>query len=596
MVNKYALLASLLRLSEEPTEYFNEIEINECLLENTNLFMDLLENFYIEWCTNSDLVLMPIKQLFSTEGIKGDFRVMPCVINEFNGHIIKAVKIIGTNEEEKVIKDKISVGKSLLLHPTDNFPIAIFDVCALSSFRTAAISILAYKYFIELTKSNISSNKEKVKIGIIGAGRIAFYTAIILHQWLGINEVEVFEINKKHTSSFLSSTSLCCDKLKVTCKSIDQLNSNHNAVFLCTNSGTPILSSLNAKNIAFISSVGADADNLSELHSSILEGREIYTDSNGDTAIIITNNDNTMTVQVTMNGNTQVYTENNTGSTGSSSSTYNGTTATNTSSSKVFYGPNGASAQIFNNGGVNALKITYTNGKTNIYAQNTNTGNSGSVQSYTDSNGNTATLVTVNGKPQYEVTNIDGTKIIYSFGGGAYTPSTSNSSAYNSYSGTTYNGANGGSAGSYYGSGGGSAGYVQGPGGNSAGYVTGPNGNTVVGTSSSGSSAGYGTGYGTGSSDNSQYYIDMGVSSSDIPQGEEDKYILKSQVVPPICPVCAPVVKCDNNNNKKCPPCKPCGRCDEPSVTCQAVPNYNSENINRFLPQAVLNDFSTFGS
>ena len=279
MVNKYALLASLLRLSEEPTEYFNEIEINECLLENTNLFMDLLENFYIEWCTNSDLVLMPIKQLFSTEGIKGDFRVMPCVINEFNGHIIKAVKIIGTNEEEKVIKDKISVGKSLLLHPTDNFPIAIFDVCALSSFRTAAISILAYKYFIELTKSNISSNKEKVKIGIIGAGRIAFYTAIILHQWLGINEVEVFEINKKHTSSFLSSTSLCCDKLKVTCKSIDQLNSNHNAVFLCTNSGTPILSSLNAKNIAFISSVGADADNLSELHSSILEGREIYTDS-----------------------------------------------------------------------------------------------------------------------------------------------------------------------------------------------------------------------------------------------------------------------------------------------------------------------------
>jgi ornithine cyclodeaminase len=279
MVNKYALLASLLRLSEEPTEYFNEIEINECLLENTNLFMDLLENFYIEWCTNSDLVLMPIKQLFSTEGTKGDFRVMPCVINEFNGHIIKAVKIIGTNEEEKVIKDKISVGKSLLLHPTDNFPIAIFDVCALSSFRTAAISILAYKYFIQLTKSSVSSNKEKVKIGIIGAGRIAFYTAIILHQWLGINEVEVFEINKKHTSSFLSSTSLCCDKLKVTCKSIDQLNSNHNAVFLCTNSSTPIISSLNAKNIAFISSVGADADNLSELHSSILEGREIYTDS-----------------------------------------------------------------------------------------------------------------------------------------------------------------------------------------------------------------------------------------------------------------------------------------------------------------------------
>ena len=31
-----------------------------------------------------------------------------------------------------------------------------------------------------------------------------------------------------------------------------------------------------------------------------------------------------------------------------------------------------------------------------------------------------------------------------------------------------------------------------------------------------------------------------GVYASDIPNGEEDKYILKSEIVPPVCPACPP--------------------------------------------------------
>ena len=123
----------------------------------------------------------------------------------------------------------------------------------------------------------------------------------------------------------------------------------------------------------------------------------------------------------------------------------------------------------------------------------------------------------------------------------------------------------------------------------------------------------------------------MGIPGSDIPYGDEDLYILKSEVVPPVCPACPNVTVCPkNNNNKPPPPCPPCGRCPEPAFECKKVPNYNrSDNNNNdndsnmnynhknrdygskgfsninfsntnssygdFLPRPVLTDFSQFG-
>lgn len=78
-----------------------------------------------------------------------------------------------------------------------------------------------------------------------------------------------------------------------------------------------------------------------------------------------------------------------------------------------------------------------------------------------------------------------------------------------------------------------------------------------------------------------------GVSQDQIPQGQEDLYILKSQIVPPICPACprCPSVNCDDKcGSKKCPPCPPCARCPEPQFECKKVPNYSSANIMGNLP------------
>ena len=84
----------------------------------------------------------------------------------------------------------------------------------------------------------------------------------------------------------------------------------------------------------------------------------------------------------------------------------------------------------------------------------------------------------------------------------------------------------------------------------------------------------------------------LGIPKSQIPNGQEDLYILKSQVVPPVCPACPPpIISCDKKRD--CPPCAPCGRCPEPSFECKKVPTYKPEN--QYLPVPVLADFSSFG-
>jgi len=260
---------AILRLAKEPYDYYDESRIHRALMQSTNDFMDLLERFYKAWDKNDKLVELPRKQLFTTPGIKGDWRVMPCVVNRFEGKSVKAVKVIGTNEEERVVSDKISVGKALLIHPTDNFVKAIFDVCALSSFRTAAISVLALKYLTE---------KKDRRVGVIGVGRVGFYTVLILQKWLGAKEIGIFDINKKRVDLLKQSSGrrtaavLKSQDLKEICKS-------NNAVFLATDTASPLISSKNASGLKFISSVGADADNLSELHKSILRHRTLVSES-----------------------------------------------------------------------------------------------------------------------------------------------------------------------------------------------------------------------------------------------------------------------------------------------------------------------------
>jgi len=87
--------------------------------------------------------------------------------------------------------------------------------------------------------------------------------------------------------------------------------------------------------------------------------------------------------------------------------------------------------------------------------------------------------------------------------------------------------------------------------------------------------------------------LPKGIPASQIPAGQEDMYILKSEIVPPVCPACPSSTACPRQ--EKCPPCPACARCPEPAFECKKVPNYNAAAGNDSLPTPVLNDFSSFG-
>jgi len=85
----------------------------------------------------------------------------------------------------------------------------------------------------------------------------------------------------------------------------------------------------------------------------------------------------------------------------------------------------------------------------------------------------------------------------------------------------------------------------------------------------------------------------QGIPKSQIPPGQDDLYILKSEIVPPVCPACPSNAVCPRE--KPCSPCPPCARCPEPAFECKKVPNYKASMGPKMEPRAVLSDFSQFG-
>lgn len=99
----------------------------------------------------------------------------------------------------------------------------------------------------------------------------------------------------------------------------------------------------------------------------------------------------------------------------------------------------------------------------------------------------------------------------------------------------------------------------------------------------------------------------LGIPKSQIPSGQEDLYILKTQIVTPVCPATPNLLNNKNGNTEsmtngadiytdtsKCPPCPPCGRCpNTSSFECVKKPVYKPDNP--YLPVPVLTSFSSFG-
>jgi hypothetical protein len=275
-----------------------------------------------------------------------------------------------------------------------------------------------------------------------------------------------------------------------------------------------------------------------------LQNGMIFTDASGDTIVVITNSNGTQSLQVNSKGKTIMF------------------TSSPPSNSSIQPSPNTFYAAI-GSVTVTAIVISDNNGQPAIQL---NIGNNSIIfyQSGSRSNSSNPDQIT---STQY-------------YGSTGYPIQTSSTSLAYGAANNPYN--NGTSSTQYNGPYGGSAGAVTGPKGNTAYYAQGPNGNSAGATNSS---AGYGN----------EYYSTLppGIPASQIPPGHEDLYILKSQIVPPVCPAC-PVSKASCPRQEPCPPCPACARCPESAFECKKVPNYNAID-QQYLPQPVLNDFSQFG-
>ena len=253
-----------------------------------------------------------------------------------------------------------------------------------------------------------------------------------------------------------------------------------------------------------------------------------------------------------MENNTNRFTSKTGSTAGQSTKTYPSSSYDNynhysgTSYPSVFYGPNGGTARVVQSGNGTTVVITNKNGSTDIYyiKNTTSTTTDPTMNTYYGPNGTSAKIITNNnGKKQVVITAPNGATVVYSEDNIMNSQDTSESDT-----------------GVYY-------------------------------------SPGQATPY-TSSLSASDYsnYLPPGIPKRMIPPGQEDLYILKSEVVPPVCPACPePIIQCPNNiDPDKIPPCPPCARCPEPAFDCKKVPNYNAFNPD-YMPVPALADFSSFG-
>jgi hypothetical protein len=235
----------------------------------------------------------------------------------------------------------------------------------------------------------------------------------------------------------------------------------------------------------------------------------------------------------------------------------------------LFYGQNGATAKVVNSGNVYSIIVTNSSGSSITYSatppSNSNSA-PGSVTkaTYYGPNGGKATIINFNGQQALELVDNNGNITIFtSTNQQTYNPSYDNptpSSSSNISAGSIYSNSNSNS---------------------NSGYDS---DNEYYNSSSSSSSSNQNGAYNSA--------LPKGIPGRMIPPGSEDLYILKSEVVPPVCPACPTSAACPRK--EKCPPCPACARCPEPSFECKKVPNYNSIN-EEYLPVPVLNNFSGFG-
>ena len=294
----------------------------------------------------------------------------------------------------------------------------------------------------------------------------------------------------------------------------------------------------------------------------------------------------------------------NSGSGGGSGDNYNhfSGNSSKVSSGQTFHGPNSSqlTSHSDQNGNTYLQLKEGSNGKPIKLNQTNDSNGNNSANTYNGPNGFNATVVNHNGQQAMKVSTPQGNNVYTtnSYDDGSSDSVIQPNNGYDGANRQKYNyGAPGAGLTPGVGAGAPGAGLTNGPGYGAPGVGVTPS--PGYGAPGVGVTPGVGVGApgvgvtpGVGVGAPGYGALPNGIPGSQIPPGQEDLYILKSQVVPPVCPACP---SNGGTNEDTCPPCPPCARCPETPFECKKVPNYAAID-EKFLPQPILNDFSTFGS
>jgi len=262
----------VLRLSEEPSRHWSDQQIHAALTADPAGFIRFMTDGVRAVSEGAAQIDMPPKQIFADADIEGDskgdrlgdFRIMPCVLHWGKRHW-KTVKVVGTNNAQRIVPDKITVGKALVLHYEENFVTDVIDACILSSARTGACAAIAAE----------ALGAPRRHVAIVGSGRVGFYSALYLCAQGGISRLAFHDTVPQRAEHAAQALATLFPDIDIGARSGEP---DAELVVVATTSTRPLLHPASTSAVTVIS-LGADTDEQRELAPAWRQEADLFVES-----------------------------------------------------------------------------------------------------------------------------------------------------------------------------------------------------------------------------------------------------------------------------------------------------------------------------
>jgi ornithine cyclodeaminase/alanine dehydrogenase-like protein (mu-crystallin family) len=265
MTSEDELTASVLRLSPEPVARLDDPAVHEALTRNSPDYLAHLQRRLVALAREPAAAILPPKLVFTDPG-GGDFRVMPGIVRGPHG-VLKTVKVVGTNRGGRLVPDQVTVGRVLVVHPSENFVTHLVDACVLSSARTGGCAAMAIRLLAPQRK----------RVTVLGAGRVGFYCALYAAALGEVEEVRFADQRPARAEAAAALLGRHRPDLTVDAGTTEG-GLDSDVLILATTSLCPVVGPADTS-AALVISVGADTEDQRELADDWLDWATLYVES-----------------------------------------------------------------------------------------------------------------------------------------------------------------------------------------------------------------------------------------------------------------------------------------------------------------------------